>query len=159
MTLGASIDLASADGARTLPVADFFIADGKANTLRRRDELVHRIRIPLPGPGLRTAYRKVRQRNSVDYPLLSIAAAARLTPDSRVESLSLVVSALGAKPRVVSGLDKLAGAPLRDAADAAAQLAFKQCHPLENLIVDPDWRRAMVPVYVRRALEEMAAGA
>jgi 4-hydroxybenzoyl-CoA reductase subunit beta len=158
MTLGARIDLASADGPRTVPVDEFFVADGKANTVRRRDELVRRIRVPLVGPGLRTAYRKVRQRNSVDYPLLSIAAAARLSPDARVESLSLVVSALGSRPRVVTGLDKLAaGAPLRDVMDGVAQQAFKQCHPLENMIVDPDWRRAMVPVYVRRALEEMAA--
>jgi 4-hydroxybenzoyl-CoA reductase subunit beta len=158
ITLGAQIDLASADGARTVAVDDFFVADGKANTVRRRDELVQRIRIPLAGPGLRTAYRKVRQRNSVDYPLLSIAAAARLSPDHRVESLSLVVSALGSRPRVVTGLDKLAaGAPLRDVMDGVAAQAFKQCHPLENMIVDPDWRRAMVPVYVRRALEEMAA--
>ncbi len=158
MTLGAQIDLASADGARTVAVDDFFVADGKANTVRRRDELVRRIRIPLAGAGLRTAYRKVRQRNSVDYPLLSIAAAARLSPDARVESLSLVVSALGSRPRVVTGLDKLAaGAPLRDVMDGVAQQAYKQCHPLENMIVDPDWRRAMVPVYVRRALEEMAA--
>jgi 4-hydroxybenzoyl-CoA reductase subunit beta len=158
MTLAAQIDLASADGPRTVPVDEFFVADGKWNTVRRRDELVQRIRIPLVGPGLRTAYRKVRQRNSVDYPLLSIAAAARLSPDARVESLSLVVSALGSRPRVVTGLDKLAaGAPLRDVMDGVAQQAFKQCHPLENMIVDPDWRRAMVPVYVRRALEEMAA--
>jgi 4-hydroxybenzoyl-CoA reductase subunit beta len=158
MTLGAQIDLASADGARTVAIDDFFVADGKANTVRRRDELVRRIRIPLAGSGLRTAYRKVRQRNSVDYPLLSIAAAARLTPDHRVESLSLVVSALGSRPRVVTGLDKLAaGAPLREVMDGVAAQAFKQCHPLENMIVDPDWRRAMVPVYVRRALEEMAA--
>jgi 4-hydroxybenzoyl-CoA reductase subunit beta len=158
MTLGAQIDLASADGARTVAIDDFFVADGKANTVRRRDELVRRIRIPLAGSGLRTAYRKVRQRNSVDYPLLSIAAAARLTPDHRVESLSLVVSALGSRPRVVTGLEKLAaGAPLREVMDGVAAQAFKQCHPLENMIVDPDWRRAMVPVYVRRALEEMAA--
>jgi 4-hydroxybenzoyl-CoA reductase subunit beta len=156
VTLGARMELASADGVRILTVEEFFVADGKANTVRRRDELVQRIRIPLAGPGLRTAYRKVRQRNSVDYPLLSIAAAARTTPDGGVEALSLVVSALGAKPRVVSGLDKLAGHPLRDVMDDVAQQAFKQCHPLENLIVDPDWRRAMVPVYVRRALEEMA---
>jgi hypothetical protein len=39
-----------------------------------------------------------------------------------------------------------------------AQQAFKQCHPLENIIVDPEWRRAMVPVYVRRAVEEVARG-
>jgi 4-hydroxybenzoyl-CoA reductase subunit beta len=156
MTLGAVADVASADGVRTVPVEDFFVADGKHNTVRRRDELVQRIRIPLPAPGLRTAYRKVRQRESVDYPLLSIAAAARVAPDGRVEGVSLVVSALGSRPRVVSGLDRLAGGSLRDVAEGAAQLAHKQCHPLENIIVDPDWRRAMVPVYVRRALEAMA---
>ena len=156
MTLGAVADVASAEGVRTVAVEDFFVADGKHNIVRRRDELVQRIRVPLPAPGLRTSYRKVRQRESVDYPLLSIAAAARVAPDGRVEGLSLVVSALGARPRVVTGLDKLAGGSLRDVAEGAAQAAFKQCHPLENIIVDPDWRRAMVPVYVRRALEAMA---
>jgi len=38
-----------------------------------------------------------------------------------------------------------------------AERAHKQCHPLENIIVDARWRRAMVPVYVRRALEQVAA--
>jgi CO/xanthine dehydrogenase FAD-binding subunit len=67
-----------------------------------------------------------------------------------------VVSALGSRPRVVTGLDKVAaGHRLGDVVEAVAQQAFKQCHPLENIIVDPDWRRAMVPVYVRRALQEM----
>jgi 4-hydroxybenzoyl-CoA reductase subunit beta len=159
ITLGAEVDLASADGVRSLPVDSFFVADGVWNTVRRRDELAVRVRVPLPAPGLRTAYRKVRQRNSIDFPLLSIAAAARLAPDETVESLALVVSALGSRPRVVAGLDKVAaGRRLRDVVDTVAQTAWKQCHPLENIIVDPDWRRAMVPVYVRRALEEMAGG-
>jgi 4-hydroxybenzoyl-CoA reductase subunit beta len=136
------------------------VADGMWNTVRKPDELVVRIRVPIPGPGTRMAYAKVRQRGSIDFPLLSIAVTADVEADGTVRAMSLVVSALGARPRVVSGLDKLvAGRPLRDVADGAAQLAFKQCHPLENIIVDPDWRRAMVPVYVRRAVERMAAGA
>jgi len=156
MTLGALVDLVHADGARTVAVEDFFVADGKWNTVRRPDELVRGIRVPLPAPGVRTAYRKVRQRNAVDYPLLSIAAAARIGAGHAVESLSLVVSALGSRPRVVTGLDKLVGGRIEEVADGVAQQAFKQCHPLENLIVDPEWRRAMVPVYVRRALAELA---
>jgi CO/xanthine dehydrogenase FAD-binding subunit len=40
--------------------------------------------------------------------------------------------------------------------EAIAQRAFQQCHPLTNIIVDPEWRRAMVPVYVRRVLAELA---
>jgi 4-hydroxybenzoyl-CoA reductase subunit beta len=157
MTLGAVADLVSADGTRTVPVSDFFVADGEWNTVRRPDELVARIRIPLPRPGARSAYVKVRQRNSVDFPLLSIALAAELD-GPLVGSLSLVVSALGSRPRVVTGLEKLAvGQPIEDVADAVAQQAFKQCHPLENLIVDPEWRRAMVPVHVRRALLSLSA--
>ena len=158
IALGAVVDLVSADGERTLPVDAFFIADGKWNTVRRPDELVARVRVPLPGPGVRMGYQKVRQRNSIDFPLLSIAAVADLDVDDRVRTLAVVVSALGSRPRVVSGLDKLAaGHRLGDVAEAVAQQAFKQCHPLENIIVDPDWRRAMVPVYVRRALLGMTS--
>jgi 4-hydroxybenzoyl-CoA reductase subunit beta len=156
ITLGASVDLVSVEGTRTVGVDSFFVADGMWNTIRGRDELVARVRIPIPDPAVRTAYVKVRQRNSIDFPLLSIAAAAELAPDHTVRRISLVVSALGSRPRVVTGLEKVAvGHRLDEAAEAVAQQAFKQCHPLENLIVDPEWRRAMVPVYVRRALHEM----
>lgn len=156
ITLGAQVDVVCVDGTRTLGVDPFFIADGMWNTVRRPDELVARVRIPLPGADLRTAYVKVRQRNSIDFPLLSIAAAARVDADGAVRGMSLVVSALGSRPRVVTGLDKLVpGNRLVDVIEAVAQQAFKQCHPLENIIVDPDWRRAMVPVYVRRALLSM----
>jgi 4-hydroxybenzoyl-CoA reductase subunit beta len=158
ITLGAVADLASADGVRTVTIAEFFVADGIWNSVRRPGEVVAAIRIPLPAPGTRTAYQKVRQRNAVDFPLLSIAAAARVREDDTVESMSLVVSALGARPRMVTGLDKiLAGVTLSRGIEAVAAAAFKQCHPLENIIVDPDWRRAMVPVYVRRVMREMEA--
>jgi 4-hydroxybenzoyl-CoA reductase subunit beta len=157
MTLGAVADLVSAEGERSVPVADFFVADGIWNSVRRPGELVVRIRVPLPPPGLRTAYQKVRQRNAVDFPLLSIAAAAVVDAAGLVETMSIVVSTLGARPRVVSGLkEAVIGRPLRETIDDAARIAHKQCHPLENIIVDPAWRRAMVPVYVRRALGRMA---
>jgi 4-hydroxybenzoyl-CoA reductase subunit beta len=159
MTLGAVADLASAEGTRTVPVERFFVADGVWNAVRRRDEIVTRIRVPIPGPGVRMAYRKVRQRGSIDFPLLSIALAAELEPDDTVRAISLVVSALGARPRTVTGLEAVAvGHRLPEVAEAVAMQAHKQCHPLENIIVDPEWRRAMVPVYVRRALEEVAPG-
>jgi 4-hydroxybenzoyl-CoA reductase subunit beta len=158
ITLGAEVELASAAGTRTVPVADLFIADGIWNNVRRRDEILTRVRIPLPARPLRTAFRKVRQRNAIDYPLLNIALAAELADGGAIEDLRIVVSALGARPRVVTGLEKIAaGQRLTDEViDAVAQRAFQQCHPLTNIIVDPEWRRAMVPVYVRRALESLA---
>ncbi len=158
MTLGAVADLVSAEGERTVPVESFFIADGIWNSVRRPDELVVRVRIPLPSTRLRTAYQKLRQRGAIDFPLLSVALAAEVAEDETVETMAIVVSALGSRPRVVSGLEKIAvGNRLAEVVEAVAQQAHKQCHPLENLIVDPDWRRAMVPVHVRRALREIGA--
>jgi 4-hydroxybenzoyl-CoA reductase subunit beta len=158
ISVGATIDLASPAGTRNIPVADFFVADGMWNTVRKPGELLVRIRIPLPDMPLRSAYEKIRQRQSIDFPLLSMAAAARVSAGELVESLVMVVTALGARPRVLSGLDRVAvGRPLPEVVEDVAQLAFKQCHPLENIIVDPEWRHAMVPVYARRLLRRLTA--
>ena len=160
MTLGAHVDLASAEGERTLPVEDFFVADGIWNSVRRPGELVVRIRVPRARPGSRAAFRKLRQRAAIDFPLLNVAAAADLDGDGAVTELRMVVSALGSRPRAISGLEKIAaGRRLTDEViDAVAERAFQQCHPLTNIVLDPEWRRAMVPVYVRRTLEGLREG-
>jgi 4-hydroxybenzoyl-CoA reductase subunit beta len=157
MTLGATVELQSAEGSRSVPVADFFIADGIENTVREWHEIVVRIHIPIPAVPLRTAFRKLRQRQAIDFPLLNLAVAADIAHDGVIADMRMVVSALGSRPRVITGLDKVAtGRKLDpDTAEAIAARAYQQCHPLTNIIVDPDWRRAMVPVQVRRALHEL----
>jgi len=154
MTLGASVELASAEGSRTERLGDFFVADGIWNTVRRPTELVTAVRVPLAPPRRFAAYEKMRQRNSIDFPLLSIALAGELEEDGRVRELRMVVSALGSRPRIVSGLEKIAVGerPSDELVDAVAERAHAQSHPLDNIIVDPEWRRAMVPVHVARAL-------
>ncbi len=160
MTLGAEAELASPRGTRTVHVADFFVADGVRNTVREADEIVTAVRVPLPAPRARAGFEKLRQRGSIDFPLLNAAAAVDHDgAGDVVASIRLVVSALGSRPRAVTGLEKLAvGRPLAgELIDALAQRAFDQCHPLENITVDPEWRRAMVPVLVKKALGQCVA--
>lgn len=154
MVLDAQAVLVGPGGRREVPVRDFFVADGIANTRRGPDELVTEVRIPLASAARRCGYAKLRQRRSIDFPLLTVAVAAELEEDGTVRSLEGVVTGLGARPRVLTGWEDLAvGSALdEELVDELALRAHKQCHPLENMIVDPDWRRAMVPVYVRRAL-------
>jgi 4-hydroxybenzoyl-CoA reductase subunit beta len=160
MVLGATLDLASPRDTRTLPIRDFFVADGIWNTRRERDELVTRIRIPIAGRPPIAEVVKLRQRNSIDFPLLSIAVAADMEGD-RIGDVRGVVTALGARPKELTGWTEL----VRDQAwsehliDALADRAHRQCHPLENSIVDAEWRRAMVRVYVKKALVGLMAGA
>lgn len=181
IALGATLTLAGPTGAREIAAADFFITDGIWNTRRASDEILTEIRIPLMGPvsngrgrdrdngrlgpnarGVhrRSAYRKLRQRNSIDFPLLSVAVAGDFEPGGTVAGLTGVVSALGARPRVLAGWDEIAlGERLGPRViEALAERARAQCRPLDNIIVDTEWRRAMVPVQVRRALEELAGG-
>jgi 4-hydroxybenzoyl-CoA reductase subunit beta len=155
MALNAEINLASADGHRALSLDDFFTADGIWNTMRQPHEIVTRLRIPVPAPGLRMSYQKLRERKSVDFPLMSLALALELDDEQVVGSIALVVAALGAKPRRIGGLDKtIVGERVTpERVEEIAQQAYRQCNPLENIIVDVEWRRAMVPVYVRRAFQ------
>jgi 4-hydroxybenzoyl-CoA reductase subunit beta len=157
ITLRALADLSSLEGDRSVPITEFFVADGIWNSVRQPGEIVRRIRIPLPRPGSRAGYRKLRLRRSIDFPLLSIAATAELEPDETVRSLSLVVTGRGARPRQVTGLDELVrGRRLDDVVEGVAAVVHRQTRPLENMIIDAEWRRAMVPVQVRRMLREMA---
>ena len=159
MTLDATATLVGPEGRRELPVRDFFTTDGIYNSRRSPEEIVTEIRIPLGSAERKQGYTKLRQRKSIDFPLLTVAVAADVEGDGRVRSIVGVVTALGARPRVLSGWDDLAvGRALDgDILDALAERAHQQCHPLENLVGDAEWRRAMVPVYVRRALEKLSA--
>lgn len=159
MTLDAVAVLEGPEGRREVPVADFFVADGIWNTVRRPDEIVTEVRIPLERSTRKQAYEKLRQRQAIDFPLLTVAVSADLEDDGTVRAIDGVVSGLGSRPRVLSGWgDAATGARLDDAlVEELAARAHKQCHPLENIIVDPEWRRAMVPVYVTRALDRIRA--
>ena len=63
------------------------------------------------------------------------------------------------RPITDQDIDKVAvGNTLNDEVIAAiADRAFQQCHPLENIIVDPEWRRAMIPLHARRLLSSLAS--
>ena len=159
MVLDGRAEVAGPGGRREIPVADFFTSDGVWNRVMEPGELVVSVRIPVPDGRTRSSFQKLRQRDSIDFPLVNLAAAARFAEDGTVADLRMVVSALGAYPRKIGKLEEAAvGKRLDDdVVRAVADQAHRQCHPLENQIVDPEWRRAMVPVLARRALTEIGA--
>jgi 4-hydroxybenzoyl-CoA reductase subunit beta len=160
MVLDASVVLHGPSGMREMPVRDFFVADGIVNSKRRPGEIVTEIRIPRAATCRRSAFVKLRERKSIDFSLLTVAVSADLEGDGTVRSIAGVVTALGSRPREISGWGDLAAGKMLDGelVDELCARAHKQCHPLENIVVDPEWRRAMVPVYVRKALEKLGKG-
>ncbi|HET7226916.1 MAG TPA: FAD binding domain-containing protein [Candidatus Eisenbacteria bacterium] len=154
IALGATLAVAGPSGARTMPVDAFFVADGIHNNVLQPGEVVTRVHVPAEAQAYACGYQKLRPRAAIDFPMLSVAFAVKM--NGVVKDARLVVSAIAARPRVVTGVDALLrGGPLdAPAIEAVAQLAARQCHPLINVPYDAEWRKAMVPVYVRRAARE-----
>lgn len=160
ITLDATAVFAGPEGSREIAITDLFVADGIENTRRTRHEILTEIRIPLASAARRQAYVKLRQRKSIDFPLLTVAVAADLDETATLRGIEGVVTGLGSRPRRLTKWNEVAEGRALDEelVEELAERAHRQCHPLENMIVDPDWRRAMVPVFVKRALEQVALG-
>lgn len=163
MTLGAALEFESMTGARTTPIDELWLADGIRNKKVEHGEILTRVRVPATGAGHRGAYGKLRDRGSIDFPLLGVAVRLELDAGQRIERADIVVTALAAQPKRIAKLaDALHGVAIDSedferACESAAQLAYKQCRPLPNIPGDHEYRREMVPVYVRRTLRAAAA--
>jgi 4-hydroxybenzoyl-CoA reductase beta subunit len=158
ISLDAEIVLAGPAGERIIPAEKYFKADGIRHTIREDGELTTQIRIPLPSGPRRCAYAKWTVRKSIDFPLVSVALRFDLAADqvhAAINKLAVVVGVLGAKPRIVTGLEDAVGKKLSDPAVAriVSQAVHKQCKPLENVPYEAPYRRQMLEVYTRRAIE------
>ena len=164
MTLGASLVFQGPGGRREVAIDDLWKADGIYNKHAAPDEILVEVRVPRPAAGHRGAYGKLRDRASIDYPLLGVAVRVDAGDDGRVSDADVVVVALAARPvRIKKSAELLAekpldGAEFEAAVEELAQAAYKQCKPLENIPGDADYRREMVPVYVRHTLRAAASG-
>ena len=152
LALDAGVKIVSPRGERTMPLRDFYVADGLHNTVLAPDELLTEVRIPAAAARRRQAFAKLRMRAAIDFPALNLAVALELDGPS-VKSVSLAVSALAARPALIKGLQDLHG-HTADAifAEELGRRAHKQCKPLTNIGIDPGWRRDVLPVLVRRTV-------
>ncbi len=158
IALEADIEILGPRGARTLKAADFYTADGVKNTVLEPGEIVVRVAVPVIA-GRRSAFEKLRRRGAIDFPLLSVAARVDVDAGA-VTAADVVVSALGARPRRLRAAAKIgAGTPAAKIASTLAEAAFAECKPLTNLDEDAEWRRSMVRVLVKKAVERVVSAA
>src|SRR3954462_1853593 len=97
LALGAQVTLVSAAGTRQLAAADLYQNDGIHYLTRRPDEILTAVHTP-PMHGWRSVYWKLRRRGSFDFPVLSVAAAARFADDGTVEIARIVLGAVASRP-------------------------------------------------------------
>jgi len=149
--LDATVNIEGPAGARAVPFAEFHRLPGETpdvETNLARGELITSVDLPGSSAGLRSAYRKVRDRASYAFALVSVAAAVRIA-DGRIRDVRLALGGVAHKPwRALSAERTLVGvAPTHDAfaraADAELEPAVAQAH---NAFKIPLAKRTIVAV-------------
>ena len=155
ITLGAKISAVSPRGGRWVDVCDLFT--GYYQTSLAKDELITAVEIAGQPPGVYCWYEKFTARSADDWP--TVGVAVRYTVDAGViGDARISVSAATERPmRSAAAEAELANAPLAPqvfskAADAAAD----ELEPIADLHGSASYKREMVRVHVRRALEKAA---
>jgi len=152
---GARVQLAGPRGSREVAVADFLLNDGIRAWAKQPDEIVVKIFVPAPKARTRSAYRKLRLRNSFDFPILGVAAVVELDAAGVCSSARVVLNAVAAKPvEVAAAAAALVGTDLGpDALEAAAEATYAAGKPLDNTSGSIPYRKRMLRVFARRTFE------
>ena len=150
LALGASFVLSGPRGERVVPAGEFY--QGLYMTALGPDEVLTRIRVPVPAGGTGWAYEKLKRKIG-DFATAAAAVLLRMNGD-RVASASIALTNAGPTPLKATAAEQaLAGRPLDEAALAgAARLAMEICDPVADQRGDADYKRAMAGEMTRRAL-------
>jgi aerobic carbon-monoxide dehydrogenase medium subunit len=147
---GATLRIHGAAGERVMPLENFFLAPGK--TVLSPGELVIEIVVPAPPPDTRKIYIKHGRRKAME--LATVGVAVTHTPGGEMR---IVLGAVAPTPiRARRAEDLLRGKTLTDELVAqAAQAAMEESRPISNVRASAEYRREMVDVLTRRALEQV----
>jgi xanthine dehydrogenase YagS FAD-binding subunit len=154
--LDASVETVSASGARrVIPIADFHRLPGDTPQLDnslQAGEMITGVTLPPPPPGIQL-YRKVRDRASYAFALVSVAAIID-APGGAVRSARLAFGGLAHKPwRIAAAEDALVSTSSADAA-ADATLAGARGQGSNDFKIE--LTRRVLSAVVRQALRPLA---
>ena len=123
MALDSRVHLSGTSGTRIVPLADFYLLPGERpdlETVLEAGEIITAVEIPPSRIAERSTYRKVRDRASYAFALVSVAAGISIR-DGKIEDISLAFGGIAPKPwRAMLAEDALRGGPATAEAFAAA---------------------------------------
>ena len=149
--LDAHVLTRSATGARRIAVTDFHLLPADAvdrDTVLAPGELIEAIELGDPAP--RSAYVKVRERESYEYALASAAVTVRLRDDGRIENARIALGSVALRPwRLADAEREIVGlAPDDPAVTEAIEAALAQARP----VAGSAYKLAIARGAARRAL-------
>lgn len=158
MALDATVLLAAASGMREIAVSSFFSAYRK--TVRRPDELLLKVRIPMPEDRVRQAFYKVGTRRAQSISKVVVACLAHVGRDNLLARVRMVAGSVAPTAIVLEQTqDYLEGRKLtREVAGQAGRMASREIRPIDDVRSTAGYRRATTGRLVSRFLQDLMAG-
>jgi aerobic carbon-monoxide dehydrogenase medium subunit len=157
MAVGATVQAASSNGTRTIPLAQFF--QGPFTTALSPTEIVTAIDVPDPGPVSGGTYHKLERRVG-DFATVGVAVHVSFS-NGTVSRAGIALTGVG--PRNLQAVDAeqaLAGAELNDESIAeAARLAAEAAQPHDDVRGSAEYKRNVVRVFTQRGLRKASEAA
>ena len=156
ITLDAEIEIAGPRGVRRLPLAQFYKNDGMDRIALASDELVTAVSVPARTAGRRGVYLKLRIRDAVDYPLAGVAVALDVDKGGICRDARVALAAVNPAPLLVKEASEALNGQMYspELIERVAQAAIRTGKPLTTSASTPVYRRDMLRVFTRRALEQ-----
>jgi carbon-monoxide dehydrogenase medium subunit len=140
LAYSATVTMSRAEGSRTIPLDEFFLGPG--STVLARGEVVTSVNLPILTSKVGSAFARVTRRRGVDLASVNLACA--------VEPSGLVRFGFGA----VGPTPLLAESTLDDLSmDDGWSGLLAVTSPISDVRAGADYRRAMLRVHSRRALQ------
>src|SRR6059058_2152420 len=104
LCLNAELEIAGPRGFRRMLLKDFYTGVGEARMKLEAAEMLVRIFLPESHAGWKGAYKKLRIRGSIDYPLAGVAVALK-KKGKQVEDARVAITAVNPAPLLVPDVD------------------------------------------------------
>ncbi len=152
LALGAVVVLASSAGTREIPLESF--VTGYRRTVRRTNELIVAVRVPLPEPDLRQAFFKAGTRRAQSIARASVAGAAQVDAAGTLRAVRLAAGSVAPTPILLSRTMGLIEGRRLDAEriEEAALSAAAEVTPIDDVRSDIAYRRFVTGRLVARFL-------
>lgn len=153
LCLGARVICLSKGGERTVELDQFFL--GPNATSLRPGEIVKEIQVPPAIEGTRGAYLKLSPRSRMDLAVVGVAAVV-LKDRGTFGDVRIGLGAVAPTPmRAVKAEQRLKGEAISEEAILeASTLAARECEPIDDHRASAAYRRMMVEVLVKRAIQQ-----
>ncbi len=153
MALGATFGLEGPEGKREVPAAKFFTHDGITRNVKLPEEILTHVLIPSQAQTKRANYMKLRVRDSMDFPVMGAAVAIDLN-ERTIEHLRIALTGVATTPLLFDEItDGLVGDQLtEDLIDDVSEDIMNRVTPYRNVAFSPQYRKAMIGVYLKRIM-------